>query len=180
MNENPDGEPVICKAHGCTNPARTAGYCGTHYHRVWKHGDPTIVQRRGRKKIRDGAVCSVDGCDQPVEARGLCSKHYARWRRWGDPEYVHAIGRPRTAPPTAPLPSRQRHASCTVDGCDRPHKARGYCDTHYARWRTHGDPLREPPPPQASCSVAGCDAPHTARGYCRRHYDQWRRGHPLT
>lgn len=24
---------------------------------------------------------------------------------------------------------------CTLDGCERPHKARGYCDTHYKRWQ---------------------------------------------
>ena len=29
---------------------------------------------------------------------------------------------------------------CTVRGCDRPHVARGYCNTHYHRWLTHGDP----------------------------------------
>src|SRR5437868_2337812 len=39
---------------------------------------------------------------------------------------------------------------CSVEGCDRVHEARGYCRTHYMRWRTHGDPItvmRPPPPP---------------------------------
>jgi hypothetical protein len=26
---------------------------------------------------------------------------------------------------------RKEHETCTMDGCDRPHKARGYCQTHY-------------------------------------------------
>lgn len=30
---------------------------------------------------------------------------------------------------------------CSVDDCDRPHVARGWCNTHYQRWYDHGDPL---------------------------------------
>lgn len=28
--------------------------------------------------------------------------------------------------------------TCTFGGCDAPHKARGWCDTHYFQWRTTG------------------------------------------
>lgn len=27
---------------------------------------------------------------------------------------------------------------CSVDGCEQPMKARGWCNTHYARWRLRG------------------------------------------
>jgi 5-methylcytosine-specific restriction endonuclease McrA len=30
---------------------------------------------------------------------------------------------------------------CTIDGCERPLRARGWCATHWARWRKHGDSL---------------------------------------
>lgn len=30
---------------------------------------------------------------------------------------------------------------CTIDGCGKPHEARGYCIAHYKRFRRHGDPL---------------------------------------
>jgi hypothetical protein len=30
---------------------------------------------------------------------------------------------------------------CSIDGCDRPHEAGGYCATHYQRFKRHGDPL---------------------------------------
>jgi hypothetical protein len=29
---------------------------------------------------------------------------------------------------------------CSVDGCRRPSRVRGWCRTHYTRWRRHGDP----------------------------------------
>jgi hypothetical protein len=30
---------------------------------------------------------------------------------------------------------------CSIDGCNKPHDARGWCDTHYARWKRFGNPL---------------------------------------
>lgn len=29
--------------------------------------------------------------------------------------------------------------TCSYPGCDRPHEARGWCHTHYARWKRHGN-----------------------------------------
>jgi len=31
--------------------------------------------------------------------------------------------------------------TCKIDGCERPAKGRGWCTTHWARWRKYGDPL---------------------------------------
>jgi hypothetical protein len=30
---------------------------------------------------------------------------------------------------------------CSIDGCERKHFGHGLCNTHYVRWRRHGDPL---------------------------------------
>jgi hypothetical protein len=31
--------------------------------------------------------------------------------------------------------------TCTVQGCDEKHEARGFCEKHYARWKRHGAPV---------------------------------------
>ncbi len=32
--------------------------------------------------------------------------------------------------------------TCEIDGCDKPHEARGWCKMHWQRWNRHGDPLK--------------------------------------
>lgn len=67
---------------------------------------------------------------------------------------------------------------CSVDGCDKPVQGRGWCHTHYERWRRHGDVQAdvEPRPRQWSgeCDVDGCDKPAKLRGWCSAHYQRWR------
>ena len=31
--------------------------------------------------------------------------------------------------------------TCSIDGCERPSRARGWCVAHWDRWHHHGDPL---------------------------------------
>lgn len=47
----------------------------------------------------------------------MCGLHYARWRRANNSK------------------------RCLIDGCNRPHFGRGWCEMHYDRWRSNGDPL---------------------------------------
>lgn len=30
---------------------------------------------------------------------------------------------------------------CSIPGCGKPHKARGWCNAHWQRWNSHGSPL---------------------------------------
>lgn len=35
----------------------------------------------------------------------------------------------------------RKYRVCIVADCDQPHDAKGYCRSHYKRWRLHADPL---------------------------------------
>lgn len=67
---------------------------------------------------------------------------------------------------------------CSVEGCDRPRRARGWCYLHWERWKRRGDPgcaeplrMRNP----EVCIEADCDAKPVARGWCKDHYQRWSR-----
>jgi Recombination endonuclease VII len=71
---------------------------------------------------------------------------------------------------------------CSIDGCSKQARARGWCAAHWKRWRTYGDPLMtkygQPKPP---CSIEGCSSPAYGKGWCSLHWQRWRRhGDPLT
>lgn len=69
---------------------------------------------------------------------------------------------------------------CSIDACERKVTARGWCDTHYSRWKIHGSPLtvlreRRARVADPVCTIEGCNSPHSARGWCKAHYGQWQR-----
>lgn len=61
--------------------------------------------------------------------------------------------------------------TCSIDGCESPVLARGWCGKHYKRWQAHGDPTYTiPVKPRGTCSVDGCDRSHYGRDLCRLHW----------
>lgn len=69
--------------------------------------------------------------------------------------------------------------TCSVDGCDRPLHAYGYCSMHRRRVRKSGDPG-----PAGTtrisvkgfiCRIDGCDLPVDSLWLCKLHYERQRR-----
>lgn len=60
---------------------------------------------------------------------------------------------------------------CSVAGCALSVQARGWCATHYTRWRTKGSPgsAERRRYATAGCAIEGCDCPHYLNGMCRPH-----------
>lgn len=62
---------------------------------------------------------------------------------------------------------------CTIEGCEKNLRARGYCAMHWRRWRIHGDPsLGGRPIYDPICSIEGCETNSHTRGYCKIHYER--------
>lgn len=75
------------------------------------------------------AKCMVISCEReigPHGAKGLCPSHYKR----------HRVGAVLSAPFQPKNPAAG--LTCSVDDCERPVRARGWCSTHHQRWRVRG------------------------------------------
>lgn len=72
--------------------------------------------------------------------------------------------------------------TCSIGGCSRRHKARGYCATHYAQ-HFRGAPITarikaRTSEPFECCIEDDCDQPVKAKGLCKMHYQRHlRHGH---
>lgn len=72
---------------------------------------------------------------------------------------------------------RHKHKprQCSVEGCERRHRSRGFCRLHYDQFRATGALGSTP-----LCLVWGCEEVHAAQGYCKTHYYRKRKyGDPL-
>lgn len=73
--------------------------------------------------------------------------------------------------------------ACEYVGCLKPHKARGYCGTHYYRMM-HGLDMSKPIKDRSVnknrlCLLEGCDRGAYSGGLCKFHDLRMRRGTPL-
>lgn len=60
-------------------------------------------------------------------------------------------------------------AACSISDCKRPVRARGWCDTHWHRWRRNGDPETIRVRTRSQCSVKDCGQDVKRQGLCNLH-----------
>lgn len=101
---------MACIVDGCPRPVQKgrAGYCGPHYYRFHKYGDPLAG---GTFQDERPTTCVVPNCDRDVSARGRCGMHYQRW--------YHSAGRDSER---TDVPSRQGQRPCII--CVHPDRGR--------------------------------------------------------
>lgn len=129
---------AVCRAGGCatTEHAGLGGVCHRCFTRLTGQG-LTAEQIAGSPQLPPLPArvtrCAVPGCQrEPTVTRAiLCEPHARQFRqRAGRP----AIGQYLADPRVRPLPP---FIPCAVAACTRvADSARGYCNTHYQRWRT--------------------------------------------
>lgn len=156
-----------CSIGDCDKVVRSRDWCDMHYRRWWKYGDPLLVKKRGGRKSSPtpSTQCTGPECVNLVGAQsktGLCRTHQAQRRR----------GAIELTPIKMWSRSNEWPIGCSVDGCDRPHGAKGMCDAHRNRV-LKGLPATEPIKPsirRLGCLVESCEKIHFSGAYCKRHY----------
>lgn len=146
--------PDLCKEDECNNPVQSRGWCGMHYMRWYKHGDPMTVLQPHRQPL----ICSIDGCEKKHSGHGYCSSHNRAYNLYGDPLE-------RRKPETK--------YTCSIPDCTDVAISLTYCHKHYVRYKKHGDPYNKGPqfiPYQ--CSIEGCENTHYCKTYCSVHYNR--------
>lgn len=97
-----------CSFDGCDRKSSTRGFCKTHYTRLMRHGDPSVV------KVTVG--CRVPDCDRRHKGHGYCQGHLEKLRRAGTVDGVNKF---------------YGHKGCKFEQCDRKHHSLGLCGRHY-------------------------------------------------
>lgn len=147
-----------CSIEGCDKKVQARGWCGMHYARWRRQGDPGSADPIARPVP---TACAVDGCDRPARTRGWCHAHYTRWLSTGE------LGRAEVKP----HPRRRNPPKiCSVDGCDEPHYGNGLCNKHWLRQYRRGTTDPWQPRDRVPCRVDGCESIEYARGVCTKHY----------
>jgi HNH endonuclease/CGNR zinc finger len=136
MDNNPAPDTRTCSTDGCDLPVKTKGLCNNHYMRQYY-----------AEKLRKGpcpqftnetSICAAPDCSNEFLQRAVGpTKRYCSSKCRNRQEMRLKRARPGYIPPGYRRPDQP---PCTVDDCDKPQQARGFCPMHLARVNKYGDP----------------------------------------
>ncbi len=109
----------ICTIAACGRPFLARGWCGLHYQRWGRYGNPTATQHR--------TVCLFKGCGNKHTAKGLCDAHYRQHR---------------SGQALRPIKYVEPGLTCASPVCERSAIARGLCDVHSRKGRDINIPVK--------------------------------------
>jgi hypothetical protein len=68
------------------------------------------------------------------------------------------------------MPRPQINFACSVEDCEKPAHAKGWCRTHWTRMHLYGRLEKTQGLVKGNCTIEGCELPIKAKGLCIRHY----------
>ena len=137
--------------------------------------------------MTEPTLCTIQECNRQARSTSseYCSIHYGRIYKTGTP-YRHCkkckTKLPENHGRKVLCNQCAKPQQCSIEGCEKPAKGRGWCAAHWLRWRKYGDPLGKSDYKQIKrdCEVEGCKRPYHANGYCGYHgYRVEKYGNPL-
>ena len=108
----------------------------------------------------------------PCPACGKSVEMWTVWRQQRRSAYCTSCARHLNA--RRSFGARRQKLQCSAPGCHRQRRARGWCPTHYKRWKKGQDmapPIRTHFGTER-CKAQGCQERHNAKGLCLAHYAQ--------
>ena len=122
---------TLCSVDGCNNQARRKGWCGAHYHRWRRHGDPasgrTLLGAPGQ--FLEAVVIPHTGADCLAWPFARDPYGYGKISRSGRMDRVNRVV---CAAVHGPAPSPEHEVA---HSCGNGHG--GCCNPQHLRWATH-------------------------------------------
>jgi hypothetical protein len=170
---NPKKEKVACKIAKCEVKHFAKGFCSKHYTAFMRGNISLSGQFVNYKPKRTRGNCTFGSCSRLEHGSGLCNLH----RKWLYRGYIDENNKI-----LVPEKCRERKAEkCKVCG-DTKVKGRGFCATHYSKFRRGmisetGAFLRNSRFDKKTCSIVTCFSKHrVSKGLCLKHYTMRRAG----